>query len=219
MVRLRAKNESLPVAVGVTVEISFKRVQRWVSRVSKNFLAGNLRRMDELHLDFPFAGSRTLRDLPNAGGRGSSFQFCTARGRCRWCARARSHGVLLITKYMLDAGAFRPKLKAADKALRRLNLHQNPAETLHIRRLENGLERPGGRLRPASRGLASLVDVDAFAGELTRGSFKTIPASVETTNTQRFEADSLADETVSGEPVCEANSLLSGKKQGISQNR
>jgi hypothetical protein len=33
---------------------------------------------------------------------------------------------------------------------------------------------------------------DAFAGELTPGSFKTIPASEETTNTQRFEADSLA---------------------------
>ena len=39
--------------------------------------------------------------------------------------------------------------------------------------------------------------------DLTRGSFKTIPASEETTNTQRFEADSLADETVSGEPVSE----------------
>jgi hypothetical protein len=29
--------------------------------------------------------------------------------------------------------------------LRRLNLHQNPAETLHIRQPENGLKRPGGR--------------------------------------------------------------------------
>ena len=29
--------------------------------------------------------------------------------------------------------------------------------------------------------------------DLTRGSFKTIPASEETTNTQRFEADSLAE--------------------------
>ena len=37
--------------------------------------------------------------------------------------------------------------------------------------------------------------------DLTRGSFKTIPASEETTNTQRFEADSLADEPVNGEPV------------------
>ena len=61
-----------------------------------------------------------------------------------------------------------------------------PAETLHIRQLENGLERPGGRLRPASRGLASLVDVDAFAGELTRGSFKTIPASEETSDLRRI---------------------------------
>jgi hypothetical protein len=48
--------------------------------------------------------------------------------------------------------------------LRRLNLHQNPAETLHIRRLENGLERPCGRSRPAPRHLASLVAADAFAG-------------------------------------------------------
>jgi hypothetical protein len=30
------------------------------------------------------------------------------------------------------------------------------------------------------------------SSQLTRGSFKTIPASEETTNTQRFEADSLA---------------------------
>ena len=36
------------------------------------------------------------------------------------------------------------------------------------------------------------VVADAFAGELTRGSFRTIPASEETTNTQRFEADFLA---------------------------
>jgi hypothetical protein len=33
--------------------------------------------------------------------------------------------------------------------------HQNPAETLHIRRLENGLERPRGRSRPAARESAS----------------------------------------------------------------
>ena len=59
--------------------------------------------------------------------------------------------------------------------------------------LENGLERPGGRSRPAPRHLASLVVADGFAGELTRGSFKTIPASEKTTNTQRFEADSLAE--------------------------
>src|SRR6202040_1757185 len=85
--------------------------------------------------------------------------------------------------------------------LRRLNLHQNPAETLRIRRLENGLERPCGRSRPAPRHLASLVAADAFAGELTRGSFGTIPASEETTNTQRFEADSLADDPVNGELV------------------
>jgi hypothetical protein len=40
-----------------------------------------------------------------------------------------------------------------------LNLHQNPDETLHIRRLENGLERP---LRPLGREpghFSSLVEV------------------------------------------------------------
>jgi hypothetical protein len=36
---------------------------------------------------------------------------------------------------------------------------------------------------------ASLVVCDAFVGELTRGSLKTIPASEETTNTQRSEED------------------------------
>src|ERR1700730_5222625 len=57
-------------------------------------------------------------------------------------------------------------------------------------------KRPRETLRPfapAPRHLASLVVADAFAGELTRGSFKTFPASEETTNTQRFEADSLAE--------------------------
>ena len=53
-----------------------------------------------------------------------------------------------------------------------------------------------------------------FAGELTRESFKTIPASEETTNTQRFEADSLADEPVQGEPVSGEDSLLTGKRTG-----
>ena len=48
--------------------------------------------------------------------------------------------------------------------LRRLNLHQNPGETLHIRRLENGLKRPCGRSRPTPWRFASLVGTDAFAG-------------------------------------------------------
>jgi hypothetical protein len=60
---------------------------------------------------------------------------------------------------------------------------------LHIR-LENGLERPCGRSRPVPRHLESLVVADAFVGKLTRGSFKTIPATEETTNTQRFEENS-----------------------------
>jgi hypothetical protein len=42
--------------------------------------------------------------------------------------------------------------------------HQEPGQTLHIRQLENGLERPGGRLRPAPRRLASPVGTDELAG-------------------------------------------------------
>src|ERR1700675_3883722 len=60
------------------------------------------------------------------------------------------------------------------------------------------LARPGGRSGENLGHFSSLVVADAVTGALTRGSFKTIPASEETTNTQRFEADSLADETVSG---------------------
>jgi hypothetical protein len=59
---------------------------------------------------------------------------------------------------------------------------------------------PTKGLRPA-KSAARRLNEDAFAGALTRGSFKTIPASEETTNTQRFEADSLTDDAVSGEPV------------------
>jgi hypothetical protein len=62
--------------------------------------------------------------------------------------------------------------------------------------------------------LASLVAADAFAGALTRGSIRTFPASEETTITQRFEADSLADETVSGEPVSPSNFPVIREKTG-----
>src|ERR1700738_3338334 len=79
------------------------------------------------------------------------------------------------------------RAKLTDGAyLRRLNLHQNPAETLHIRRLENGLERPCGRSGPGPWRLASLVAADAFAGALTRGSIGTIPATIKIENTQRY---------------------------------
>ena len=47
---------------------------------------------------------------------------------------------------------------------RRLNLRQDPYETLHIRQPENGLKRPGGRSHPTPRGLASPVSTDALAG-------------------------------------------------------
>ena len=38
-----------------------------------------------------------------------------------------------------------------------------------------------------------LFEAIEYVRQPTRGSFKTIPASEETTNTQRFEADSLAE--------------------------
>src|SRR5580693_544374 len=66
---------------------------------------------------------------------------------------------------------------------------------------------------PVFRHGSSERECPIAARERTR-SFKPIPASEETTNTQRFEADSLADETVSGEPVSGANSLRSGKITG-----
>src|SRR5580704_17231531 len=102
--------------------------------------------------------------------------------------------------------------------LRRLNLHQNPAETLHIRRLENGLERPCGRSLPAPRHLASLVVADAFAGELTRGSFKTIPATEETANTPRLEEDSWLTTQSRANRSPRVNSLLTGNLTGNFSN-
>jgi hypothetical protein len=64
-----AKNESLPVAVGVTVEISFKRVPRWVSRVSWESAP---------HGRIASRLSICGRDLPNAGGRNRSPACCYA---------------------------------------------------------------------------------------------------------------------------------------------
>jgi Protein of unknown function (DUF2924) len=69
--------------------------------------------------------------------------------------------------------------------------------------------RPGTRLVREWHGVTHTALIHADGIE-----WRGLPASEETTNTPRFEADSLADETVSGEPVCEANSLLSGKKTG-----
>ena len=79
---------------------------------------------------------------------------------------------------------------SAVSSARRLNFRQDPDETLHIRQPENGLERPGGRSGENLGHFSSLVGVVVIAGALTRGNFKTIPASEETTNTQRFEEDS-----------------------------
>src|ERR1700724_1262321 len=59
--------------------------------------------------------------------------------------------------------------------------------TLYNPRLENGLERRGGRSRPALMRLASLAAVDALAGELTRGSIGTFPAITEIKNMERHQ--------------------------------
>jgi hypothetical protein len=93
--------------------------------------------------------------------------------------------------------ATRQERTATCSWLRRLNLHQNPGETLPIRRLENGLGRPCGRSRPTPWRFASLVGTDAFAGALTRGSIGTIPETAETENTRKactLYASLLADE-------------------------
>src|SRR5262249_19325783 len=67
------------------------------------------------------------------------------------------------------------------------NLPQNPDKTLDIRQLENGLERPGGGLRPTTPRLASLVGRDAFTGALRRGNLKAISATTETVSTRQYQ--------------------------------
>jgi hypothetical protein len=61
----------------------------------------------------------------------------------------------------------------------------DPGETLHIRQLENGPERPRDRSRPAPWRLASPVSTDALAWELTCGNIESFPATSEIENTQR----------------------------------
>ena len=67
-------------------------------------------------------------------------------------------------------------------------LHQNPEETLHIRRLENGLERPCGRSDENLGHFSSLVGV-VIARKLTYGNFVAIPAIAENKNTRRYWED------------------------------
>ncbi len=130
--------------------------------------------------------------------------------------RANAHAALATEQKPaagLDGTAPFPRLG-------RLNLPQNPDETLHIRRLENGLERPSGRLGPAPERLASLVGTDAFAGALTRGSIGTIPATVETEYKGVISESYLADEPVLGEPVSEARfPAIREKNREFRENR
>jgi hypothetical protein len=69
--------------------------------------------------------------------------------------------------------------------LRRLNLHQNPDETLHIRRLESGLERPCGRSGENLGHFSSLVGVVVIARKLTYGNSVAIPSDCQN---QKYEA-------------------------------
>jgi hypothetical protein len=66
----------------------------------------------------------------------------------------------------------------------------NPSdETLDIRQLENGLERPGAHLRPTTAPLASLAGIDALVGVLRHGILGTISATAETENTSECQED------------------------------
>src|ERR1700732_977844 len=64
------------------------------------------------------------------------------------------------------------------------------------------------------RHFSSLVGVGVIARKLTYGNSVAIPAIAKTKKYEAISEGIVADETVSGEPVCEANSLLSGKKTG-----
>jgi hypothetical protein len=78
---------------------------------------------------------------------------------------AGRHPIELTPTRLLPRSKYLPhdwKGTAPFPRLRRLNLTQNPDEMLHIRRLENGLERPCGRSGRMPRHLASLVGADAF---------------------------------------------------------
>ena len=94
---------------------------------------------------------------------------------------------LTPTRATEQGPAARLERTATCSRLRRLNLHQNPGETLHIRRLENGLERPCDRSGENLGHFSSLVGTDAFAGALTRGSIGTIPETAETENTRSYQ--------------------------------
>ena len=60
-------------------------------------------------------------------------------------------------------------------------------ETLDIRQLENGLERPGARSPATTAPLASLAGIDALVGVLRRGILGTISAVPETEITWQYQ--------------------------------
>src|SRR3984893_4274740 len=61
-----------------------------------------------------------------------------------------------------------------------------PAETLHIRRLDNILERPCGRLGENLGHFSSLVGIVVIARKLTYGNSVAIPAIAKTKNMRRY---------------------------------
>jgi hypothetical protein len=110
-----------------------------------------------------------FRDAAGGDGFPAGAHFCRSLGAGEIVSgvdeRDVAEGLREIPHLAARAGSYSSASNPTSfPRLRRLNLHQNPAETLYIRRLENGLERPCGRSRPAPRHLASLVAADAFAG-------------------------------------------------------
>jgi hypothetical protein len=129
---------------------------------------------------------------------------------------AGRHPIELTPTRLLPRSKYLPhdwKGTAPFPRLRRLNLTQNPDEMLHIRRLENGLERPCGRSGPMPRHLASLVGADAFVGALTRGSIR--PATVKTENTASYQGGAWLTRQSSANRSARQIPYYQGKKQGI----
>src|SRR6202035_5793712 len=102
---------------------------------------------------------------------------------------------------------------SAVSSARRLNLTQNPDETLHIRRLENGLERPCGRSGENLGHFSSLVGVVVIARKLTYGNSVAIPAIAKTKNMRRYRKDSWLGREDSNLRMAESKSAASRKAQ------
>src|ERR1700730_4219074 len=103
---------------------------------------------------------------------------------------------------------------SAVSSARRLNLTQNPDETLHIRRLENGLERPCGRSGENLGHFSSLVGVVVIARKLTYGNSVAIPEIVKSKNMRRYRKDSWLTRQSAANRSAGQISLRTGKFTG-----